>query len=161
MKAIKKLKEMDYFERKSKWPEGYEWGCPKNNTKLKDSTANGLTQCIIRYLELLGYQAERVSTMGRVVGMTKVPHRTKYGTYYEAKPRYARGSFTPGTADVSATIEGRSVKIEVKIGRDTQSEKQKAYADDVRKAGGIYYIAKDFQSFHDWLHDTLIPTIQN
>ena len=45
---------------------------------------------------------------------------------------------------------GRSVKIEVKIGKDKQSDAQKAYQADVEKAMGIYYIAKDFDTFYEW-----------
>ena len=54
---------------------------------------------------------------------------------------------TKGSADISAIIQGRSVKIEVKFGKDRQSEVQKQYQESVESAGGIYYIAKDFDSF--------------
>ena len=36
-------------------------------TKHRDDTANGLTRCIIRYLQLKGHQAERINTMGRPI----------------------------------------------------------------------------------------------
>jgi len=55
-----------------------------------------------------------------------------------------------GTADISATIKGRSVKIEVKIGKDRQSEAQKQYQAKVEQSGGIYFIAKDFSAFMDF-----------
>ena len=61
---------------------------------------------------------------------------------------------TRGTADIHAIIKGRAVKIEVKIKADSQSIWQKAYQKDVEKAGGIYYIAKDFDSFYVWYNKT-------
>lgn len=57
---------------------------------------------------------------------------------------------TRGTADIHAIIKGKAVKIEVKIGKDRQSIFQKEYQKNVEKAGGIYYIAKDFDSFYEW-----------
>jgi hypothetical protein len=42
---------------------------------------------------------------------------------------------------------GQFVAIEVKIGRDSQSEAQKYYAECVTKAGGVYMIVKDFDDF--------------
>ena len=67
---------------------------------------------------------------------------------------------TKGTADISATIPiyaackiGLSVKIEVKIGKDRQSEDQKKYEKSIINAGGVYYIAKDFNSFYEWYNN--------
>ena len=57
---------------------------------------------------------------------------------------------TKGTADISATIKSLSVKIEVKIGNDRQSEEQKQYEQSIKNAGGYYFIAKDFESFYNW-----------
>lgn len=68
---------------------------------------------------------------------------------------YIPGTSRNGTADISATIQGRSVKIEVKIGKDRQSDVQLSYQKEVERAGGIYYIAKDFQSFYDWVNQLI------
>jgi hypothetical protein len=61
---------------------------------------------------------------------------------------------TVGTADISATIRGRSVKIEVKIGRDRQSDAQKRYQASIEAAGGIYYIARNIDDFMQWYNQT-------
>jgi hypothetical protein len=45
------------------------------------------------------------------------------------------------------------VKIEVKIGKDRQSEAQKRYQENIEKAGGIYYIAKNFDDFVEFFND--------
>lgn len=104
----------------------------------EDSTANGLTRCIIDFIKLRGGQAERVSIMGR-------PIKQANGNYM-----FGKSHMTKGTADISATIRGRSVKIEVKIGADRQSDAQRKYQADIERAGGLYYIARDFDSFVEW-----------
>lgn len=62
----------------------------------------------------------------------------------------ATSSMQNGTADISATIWGRSVKIEVKIGNDKQSQDQKNYQKSIENAKGYYLIVKDFDSFLTW-----------
>lgn len=42
------------------------------------------------------------------------------------------------------------MKIEIKHGKDRQSEAQKRYQADIEMAGGIYYIAKTFDEFYQW-----------
>ncbi|MCY4781690.1 hypothetical protein ORI89_18715 [Sphingobacterium sp. UT-1RO-CII-1] len=113
--------------------------------------ANRLTNQIVDFLQLLGYQAERINTMGVMRDnrqqVTDVLGRTKM----IGSTTWTRGGSTAGSADISATIEGMSVKIEVKIDTDKQSDKQKKYQQDVEAAGGVYYIARDFQSAYEWL----------
>lgn len=119
---------------------------------LTDKTANGLTKCIIQYVRLRGGQAERINTMGRpidrriaytnVVGMTRTVGSIEW----------VKGTGTRGSADISATIKGHSVKIEVKIGNDRQSLAQKEYQKNIEAARGIYYIARDFTSFVEWYY---------
>ena len=135
---LHELKVLRYAQTHPNIPPNY---IPK--TMYKDSTANGLTKAIIDYITLHGYQAERINTMGvartkkatdgRVLGVT-----------------WTKGTSTAGSADISATIKGRSVKIEVKIGKDRQSEAQKRYQEMIERAGGTYIIAKDFDSFVEW-----------
>lgn len=102
-------------------------------SKYTDKTANGLTKCIIDWLRYNGWQAERISNTGRIVRNHWIP-----------------GTGTNGTADISATIKGRSIKIEVKIGRDKQSIDQVEYQKSIERAGGIYLIASDFDGFLHW-----------
>lgn len=117
-------------------------------TKFTDKTANGLTKSIIAWINLNGYQAERISTTGRYVDNSKIVtdvlgNRKKIGS-----GKYIKGTGTNGSADISATIKGKSIKIEVKIGKDKQSEAQIKYQQMIEKAGGIYFIAKNFDEFY-------------
>lgn len=151
--SVKILESIATDEARRKFPEiPPDWLAPR---KYRDDTANGLTKCIIDFLKFEGWQAERISNTGRpidqrqtftdVVGRTRTIGRTKW----------IPGTGTNGTADISATIAGRSVKIEIKIGFDRQSEAQKNYQQAIEQAGGMYLIARDFQQFYDWYNQTI------
>lgn len=135
---LEALKLANDIERHPSFPEAYFV-----KKKWDDKTANGLTKAITSFIQFNGYQAERINTMGvarenkrtdgKVIGVT-----------------WTKGTTTAGSADISATIRGRSVKIEVKVGKDRQSEAQKRYQESIERAGGVYLIARDFDSFVEW-----------
>jgi hypothetical protein len=135
------LKLANDIERHPSFPEAYFV-----KKKWDDKTANGLTKAITSFIQFNGYQAERINTMGvarenkrtdgKVIGVT-----------------WTKGTTTAGSADISATIRGRSVKIEVKVGKDRQSDAQKRYQESIERAGGVYMIARDFDSFVEWFDE--------
>jgi len=120
---------------------------PKKHT---DKTANGLTRCIIDFLRFAGAQAERVNNTGRMIDERQTVTNVIGTIKTIGSVKWVYGSGTRGTADISATIQGRSVKIEVKIGSDRQSEYQKQYQQSIERSGGLYVIARDFESFIHW-----------
>ena len=137
-KALLKALEVEYLQKK--YPSNPYIVAEDYN----DNSTNALTKCIIKFLNYSNCQAERINTMG----IYREGKKIKVGE----NTRQLKGMFTPstgtkGSADISAIIQGRSVKIEVKFGKDRQSEVQKQYQESVESAGGIYYIAKDFDSF--------------
>jgi hypothetical protein len=118
--------------------------------------ANGLTQAVIAVIRCTGYQAERINTTGRQIDNRKeftdvVGIRRTVGSL-----TWIPGTGTKGSADISATIQGRSVKIEIKIGRDRQSQAQLDYQSDVERAGGIYIIIKTLEDFFQWFDNFLL-----
>lgn len=120
---------------------------------IKEAGANDLTRLVIDFLEMNDCQAERISSMGRYIDGTKqvtdcIGRKRTIGS-----GKYVKSTTTNGTADISATIKGRSVKIEIKWQKDTQSKDQKAYESSINKAGGIYIIVKTFDDFVDWFDD--------
>lgn len=120
--------------------------------KYEDKTANGLTKCIIEFLNMTdGCHAERVSSEGRVIDDRQTVVNVIGQTVTKGSIKRIKSSGQVGTADISATVLGRSVKIEVKI-KDRQSEAQKEYQKQIENARGYYVIAKDFQSFFDWFN---------
>jgi hypothetical protein len=111
-----------------------------------DNSANGLTKCVIDLINYEGYQAERISTQGTYVEGAKI----KVGeNERQLKGKYIPTQGTKGSADISATIRGRSVKIEIKQ-KDRQSEVQKQYQASIERAGGIYIIVRNFDEFVEW-----------
>ncbi len=121
-----------------------------------DKKANGLTKCIKDFLNLSGWQAERINSAGRYIDGKKAVTNIVGFKRTIGSGKWIPGTTTPGSADISATIFGRSVKIEVKIGRDKQSPQQVKYQQDIEKAGGVYIIAKTLDSFLEWYDKFLI-----
>jgi hypothetical protein len=116
------------------------------NKTWSDNSANGLTKCVIDLINYEGYQAERISTQGTYVEGAKI----KVGeNERQLKGKYIPTQGTKGSADISATIKGRSVKIEIKQ-KDRQSEVQKQYQESIERAGGIYIIVRSFDEFVEW-----------
>lgn len=145
--AVKLLEDAVHTRDSRKHPTLKPEYIPK--PKYRDDTANGLTKCIITLVEMLGGQAERINSTGRVI----MQHRSVLlgGRLVDtAEAKYIPTAGCKGTADISATIQGRSVKIEVKVGRDRQRPEQREYQQRIEQAGGLYVIAKDLQGFADW-----------
>lgn len=104
-------------------------------TVFRDHNANELTKSIITFFEVIGGHAERINNMGRQL-------------IRDGKPIWVKGTGTDGTADISATWQGKSIKIEVKATRgEKQSLKQKEYQAKIKKAGGIYIVARNMDGF--------------
>lgn len=100
--------------------------------KYRDDTEAGLIKCIKAFVFLNGGQAERVDNRGY---------------WLEQEKKYVPSMCEKGTADIHCTINGLSVKVEIKIGNDRQSEAQKKYQKRVEKAKGIYLITRSFSEF--------------
>ncbi len=149
--GLKVLNSLAWENLKRRYPEIRPELLPR--PKYRERTANQLTQSVIAFIKLTGGQAERISVSGRTIDHRQtftdvLGHQRSIGTL-----QWIPGTMTRGSADVSLIVQGRSLKIEIKIGRDRQSEHQKKYQAEVEKAGGIYLIVKDFQGFYDWYND--------
>lgn len=123
--------------------------------KYSDKKANALTKCIVDFVNFNGGMAERVSNTGRWLKGETV--QDVIGIVRHLPGQYIPGAGLNGTADISATIRCRSVAIEVKIGSDKQSEAQQKYQIRIEHAGGLYFIARNFEEFYQWYCETF-PT---
>lgn len=150
--SVKELERISFIRKREKHPTiPIELLCRDN---FRDDTANGLTKCITTFIQIKGGQAERISTTGRCIDRT-VTYTDVVGiTRTMGSVEWIPGTVTRGSADISATIKGRSVKIEVKIGADRQRREQIQYQKDIEAAGGIYYIARNFTTFVEWYNTT-------
>ena len=143
--ALQELKELALAENRAKYPNLPDYA--RAIHKYNDRTANGLTRCIIDFLRFNGHQAERIAVTGRYIDETKLVTDSLGNKRKIGSGKWIKTTMQAGTADISATIFGRSVKIEVKIGPDRQSEAQKRYQKQIETAGGVYIIPKSFDDF--------------
>ena len=143
-----KLNALMMESLKLKYPNMPEAYIPK--TEWNDNSANGLTKCVIAWIQFMGGQAERISSQGQYREGAKIQVGSGIMAHTKQLPgKWTPGQSTKGTADISAIIRGRSVKIEIKQ-KDKQSEAQKQYQASIERAGGVYIIVRDFDSFVEW-----------
>jgi hypothetical protein len=128
--AIQILKERAMKSKRENYPNVPPHDLP--DTKFNDTTSNGLTSCVISWLTLNKHYCSRIQSQGQ--------WNQKLGMFTKSTVR-------KGIADIMAVIEGRTVMIEIKIGRDKLSEAQIKTKHDVEKSGGHYMVVKDFDSF--------------
>ena len=147
-KAIDILKELYLTANKKKYPSIPHHA--RYTPNYSDKTANELTRCIIDFINLNSGQAERINNTGRQIDERKTYSDTLGNVKTIGSVKWIKGAGTNGTADISATINGRSVKVEVKIGVDRQSKAQMNYQKQIERSGGLYFISKDFESFLSW-----------
>lgn len=131
---LRQLSRITDEQRKARRPTvpDHAWG---SRTIFRENTANELTRSIIAFIEIIGGQAERINSMGRQITKNR-------------KAIWVYGTGTNGTADISATWKGISIKIEVKATKcEKQSEVQMQYQQAIEEAGGIYILARSFDGF--------------
>ena len=128
---------------KDQYPAVYDGGHYFKPSMPDCRKANGLTQAIVKFLLWNGHRATRISSSGRIV---KGPQRQPSGTVLTVS-KYIPGQTRKGTADISATIKGRSVMWEVKVGKDRPSPDQLREQELEERAGGRYFFTHTFEEF--------------
>ena len=105
----------------------------------RDDTANTLTRSIQDFAKHIGGYSNRISTTGT---MRKIGGRMTW----------TKGNSNKGASDIRILFNGKSVDVEVKIGKDRMSESQYKEQKRVENAGGLYFVARSFPEFLDfWL----------
>ena len=150
--AIAHLKELYLVESRQRYPNVPEYG--RVAPSFKATKTNDLTKAIITFLRLKGAQAERITSEGRIIDQRKTFTDVIGFVRSVGSIKRIPSSSQRGTADISATIAGRSVKIEVKNinTKDRQSHAQVDYQAQVENAGGIYLIASSLPQFVNWYY---------
>ena len=120
------------------YPNAFRSGHYTAPAWLKVATANGLTNYIINFVNWSGYRATRISTTGRKIG-----------------DKWIKGTTRRGTADISLTIRGKSIMIEVKVGSDKPSEHQLKEQAKERAAGGWYEFVSSPEEFLE-IYDRIV-----
>jgi hypothetical protein len=151
MKPLDHLRQLKLAKTRELYPNVPDIALPK--TEYNDKSANGLTKCVLDYLNLSGNFCERTGNEGRVIDNRKtytdvIGRQKTIGTVKRIK-----SSGTKGTSDLKAIIGGKMVAIEIKYASDRQSQHQKDYQAMVENAGGTYWIVKNFEQFYDLYND--------
>jgi hypothetical protein len=137
MKPIQILQELAKADNRKRHPDFPDSFRPAK--EYKTTTANGLTKAVVDFLNFSGHFATRINNQG-----TWVSDKFKKGGGF-----YRPSTQVKGIADIDALIKGYKVAIEIKIGADRQSPAQKEYQERIERAGGYYWIVKDFDSFFE------------
>lgn len=134
--------------------KGEAYYSDKLKVKPPKSTAQ-LEALIAEFVKLSGQHSQRVKTSGtyrskktevtNVIGRTTVVDTGKY------TPSQA----TLGASDMVIVLYSVAVYIEVKIGKDTQSDKQKDFQQSVERANGYYFIVKTLNGFYELWNELL------
>jgi hypothetical protein len=129
-------------------PESFERGFRETCKLPPERKTADVERIIVDYLTYIGHYATRQITSGR-----RIDNRD---TFLDAIGRkrtigsvtWAKGNTKLGKADVTSTIYGITVEIEVKFSKsDKQRESQKQHEIEFTAAGGIYIIVKNFADF--------------
>lgn len=131
----------------------------RHKQTFNDDTAPHLEKAIQAYGDMHGWCLSKISTTGVFRDNRKVVTDCLGNRRMIGSAKWTPGGATKGVADITGVINGRYVEIEVKIGRDRQSDVQKEHQAKVEAAGGIYIIAKTFDGFVEALvqHQLITP----
>ena len=102
--SVKQL-EQEYFKwkyRTSSIPENCQF-----KRSFRDDTANGLAGCIEAWAKIHGAFYQRQNSQGQYDGRLKI---------------WRKSGTTKGIADVQVTYKGKTFNLEIKVGKDRQSE---------------------------------------
>lgn len=119
--VYKRYRDAKYAYEQTKFPKWIADGHFLEPERPECSTANGLQGFITQHATWMGCHANRINTTGRKIG-----------------DKWITGTTKKGTADVALIIQGRSIHLEIKVGKDRPSEAQLKQQVAVRKAGGVY-----------------------
>lgn len=100
---------------------------------------NAITKSIVQYCRLNGAYCERINVISRQI-----------------EGRFVKSTTSPGTPDIIGCKHGRFFSVEVKVGKDRQSPSQKLQQERIEQSKGLYFIAKDLDSFIKWFNTEFI-----
>lgn len=137
--AVKLLNDLADRRKQENHPNS-RYGTKAN---YNDDSTNGLTDCVMKWLDLNGHCPARINTTGL--------YDTKLG-------KYRPSGSTVGVPDILACIESRYVGLEIKFGSDKLRPEQIAFGNKIRESKGVYVEVRTFDQFMSWYNDfTRLP----
>ena len=105
-----------------------------------DLSANELTRQVLAWARFRGYFATRINNMG---------------VYDQKRGCYRKSHTRPGFPDIVIIGPfGRFYGVEVKSGRDTQSDAQMQCEAEIRASGGVYIICRQLADVKEAFSNT-------
>lgn len=132
-------------------------------TKYPDTrTKGGLATFVCNFLKWNGHHGEKTNNMGRPIQKFAPKMNIWTGTVQNVPNgiEWQKGSGITGTSDVKGHVNIPASKfpvpiyVEIKIGKDRQSQEQKGYQKQVTDTGAFYMLCsfpEDFILFYDYL----------
>ena len=145
LKALNKLPNEDPVRVEMLFGQKWKVKKPKGTSQVEAQ--------ICEFLKLKEHAGDRVKTSGTYRANKIVTHDVIGRAKVVDAGKYTPSQATIGASDISATIYGLKVAIEVKIGSDKQSEAQKIYQANIELAGGYYWIVKSTQHFYELFNE--------
>jgi len=143
--TLKDLAEQKHAEDREKYPSVPPHGFGKQS--YSDTTANGLTKAIKAFCDLQGVMCSRTGSEGRYRAGQQVVDVV-------GRTRIMKGTWLPGLnvgqGDLQIVLKGKVYSVEVKIGKDRQSEVQKEFQEKLERAGGVYVVVKSWREFYEY-----------
>lgn len=137
-----------YTDMKYKDSTVPQYGRPSHH--FSDKSANDLTKAILAFFEIKHIKAWRQASEGRFLPGTTTTN--VIGQRITQKGKFIpRSGGAVGIGDISAICKGGLfVSIEIKYGKDKQSDKQKDFQKEIEDSGGKYIIVRTWDGF---IHD--------
>ena len=115
----------------------------------------GLTNAIKKYIILKGWFCERINTTGRQIDNRETVTDILGRKRQIGSLTWIKSTGKKGSSDLSANINSKSVKIEIKNKetKDKASPDQEKYKDIMSLTGATYYTARNFEDTIGWLDE--------
>lgn len=133
MKPLEILQSMDNAYKRKRYPSVPDNALP--STRYRQRDANSITSAILAFLRLKDHYCSRIQSQGQ---------------YNPTLKRWTKSTVRKGISDIHAVIAGKHCSIEVKANQDKMSNHQEQTRDEVQRSGGLYFVARDFDSFYQW-----------
>ena len=129
--TLKDLSNLHFENLRESKPNVPVYAIPR--TTFSDKTANGLATAIKNFCELKGVMCMRTGNEGRYR-----PGKTVVDVI--GRTRVMKGTWLPGQnngmSDITIILKGRTHYVEIKIGKDVQSDVQKRFESEAKKSRG-------------------------
>ena len=120
--------------------------------KNTDNSTNGLTKCVVDFLNFSNHFAERINSTGRFIAGSRIDEGH---AKFQTQGKWIKGTGVNGRADISAKIKlpqhqfAIPVEIEIKYAKDRMSDAQREYQSAMFDVGAVYIVVRDFDMFMD------------